>query len=46
MEKEGEYYDLFTVKECINEKTQWAGTQTMVTPKGRETFRLLIPAAS
>ena len=30
--------DLFTVKECINEKTQWAGTQTMVTPKGRETF--------
>lgn len=38
--------DLFTVKECINEKTQWAGTQTMVTPKGRETFRLLIPAAS
>lgn len=38
--------DLFTVKECINEKTQWAGTQTMVAPKGRETFRLLIPAAS
>ena len=38
--------DLFTVKECINEKTQWAGTQTMVTPKRRETFRLLIPAAS
>ena len=38
--------DLFTVKECINEKTQWAGTQTMVTPKGRETFRLLIPSAS
>ena len=34
--------DLFTVKECINEKTQWAGTQTMVTPKGRETFRLLL----
>lgn len=33
---------LFEVKECINEKTQWAGTQTMVTPKGRETFRLLL----
>ena len=32
---------LFTVKECFNEKTQWAGTQTLITPKGRETFRLL-----
>lgn len=32
---------LFEVKECFNEKTNWSGTQTMVTPKGRETFRLL-----
>lgn len=32
---------LFEVKECFNEKTQWAGMQTLVTPKGRETFRLL-----
>lgn len=32
---------LFEVKECFNDKTQWSGTQTMVTPKGRETFRLL-----
>ena len=32
---------LFELKECINEKTKWGGTQTMVTPKGRETFRLL-----
>lgn len=32
---------LFEVKECFNEKTKWSGTQTMVTPKGRETFRLL-----
>lgn len=32
---------LFEVKECVNEKTQWSGTQTLVTPKGRETFRLL-----
>lgn len=32
---------LFELKECINDKTQWGGTQTMVTPKGRETFRLL-----
>ena len=32
---------LFEVKECINEKTKWSGTQTLITPKGRETFRLL-----
>ena len=32
---------LFEVKECFNEKTQWSGTQMLVTPKGRETFRLL-----
>lgn len=32
---------LFAVKECFNDKTQWSGTQTLVTPKGRETFRLL-----
>lgn len=33
---------LFELKECFNDKTQWGGTQTMVTPKGRETFRLLM----
>lgn len=32
---------LFEVKECFNEKTQWSGAQALVTPKGRETFRLL-----
>ena len=32
---------LFEVKECFNDKTSWSGTQTMITPKGRETFRLL-----
>ena len=32
---------LFEMKECFNDKTKWAGTQTLVTPKGRETFRLL-----
>lgn len=32
---------LFEVKECFNEKTQWSGSQTLITPKGRETFRLL-----
>lgn len=37
---------LFEVKECFNEKTQWSGTQTLVTPKGRETFRLLFVGAA
>lgn len=32
---------LFEVRESKNDKTGWAGTQTLVTPKGRETFRLL-----
>lgn len=32
---------LFEIKECLNDKTNWSGTQTLVTPKGRETFRLL-----
>lgn len=33
---------LFEVRECFNEKTNWSGTQTLITPKGRETFRLLL----
>lgn len=32
---------LFEVKETVNQKTQWSGVQTLVTPRGRETFRLL-----
>lgn len=32
---------LFERKEYVNERTQWVGVQTLVTPKGRETFRLL-----
>ena len=32
---------LFEIKECFNDKTNWSGTQTLITPKGRETFRLL-----
>ncbi|WP_270739781.1 phage antirepressor KilAC domain-containing protein [Massilioclostridium coli] len=32
---------LFQLKEQYNEKTNWSGTQTLITPKGRETFRLL-----
>lgn len=33
--------DLFVLKECFNEKTNWSGTQLLITPKDRETFRLL-----
>lgn len=33
---------LFEIKETYNDKTKWSGTQTLITPKGRETFRLLI----
>jgi anti-repressor protein len=33
--------NLFEIKESKNEKTAWAGTQTLITPKGRETFKLL-----
>jgi prophage antirepressor-like protein len=33
---------LFEIKECYNEKTSWKGYQTLITPKGRETFRLLL----
>lgn len=33
--------DLFEIKETFNEKTNWSGIQTLITPKGRETFRLL-----
>lgn len=32
---------LFEVKECFNDKTRWSGVQVLVTPKGREVFRLL-----
>ena len=32
---------LFEVKQCSNGKTGWAGCQTLITPKGVETFKLL-----
>lgn len=35
---------LFEVKEAINGK--WSGIQTLITPKGRETFRLLLSNTS
>ena len=34
--------DLSELKETMNEKTGWVGTQLLITPKGRETFRLLM----
>lgn len=36
---------LFELKECFNDKSGWKGTQTLITPKGRETFRLLFAGA-
>lgn len=32
---------LFEVKQCSNGKTGWTGCQTLITPKGVETFKLL-----
>ena len=32
---------LFEMKEFVNDKTGYTDTQTMITPKGKETFRLL-----
>ncbi len=32
---------IFELKETFNEKTNWTGTQTLITPKGRERFRRL-----
>jgi len=36
---------LFELKEFVNDKTGFTGVQTLITPKGRETFRLLLPEA-
>lgn len=33
---------LFEIKETKNESTAWKGTQTLITPKGRETFNILL----
>lgn len=33
---------LFHIKDSSNDKTGWAGVQTLVTVKGKETFRLLL----
>ena len=36
---------LFVLKECKSSRNSWSGTQLLVTPKGRETFRLLLKSA-
>lgn len=41
MPREDKNNGLFEVKEAKNDKTQWSSVQTLITPKGRETFRLL-----
>ena len=33
---------LFEIKETLNRKTGWTGVQTLVTPKGRQTFQMLL----
>lgn len=33
--------ELFEIKQCNNQKTNWSDCQTLLTPKGMETFRLL-----
>ena len=35
---------LFELKECKSDRNGWSGTQLLITPKGRESFRLLRPA--
>lgn len=35
---------VFDIKEFVNRGNGHAGTQTLITPKGRETFRLLMKA--
>ena len=32
---------LFVLKECKSDRNGWSGTQLLITPKGRESFRLL-----
>lgn len=34
--------ELFAIKEYVSQYSNHAGTQTLITPKGRETFRLLL----
>lgn len=37
-----EYADYFHIKDSKSQTGKWAGTQTLITPKGKEAFRLLL----
>ena len=37
-----QYADYFHVKDSKSQTGKWAGTQTLITPKGKEAFRLLL----
>lgn len=39
-----ENLQVFDIKEFVNRGNGHAGTQTLITPNGRETFRLLMEA--
>lgn len=41
MPKANKNTGLFEIKETLNDKTNWRGTQTLITPLGREHFRVL-----
>ena len=36
------YDEYFHIKECTGKSNKWSGVQTLITPKGREAFRLLL----
>lgn len=38
------YEDYFTIKDTKSDKNKWSGTQTLITPQGKTTFRLLLEA--
>lgn len=38
------YEDYFAIKDTKSDKNKWSGTQTLITPQGKTTFRLLLEA--
>lgn len=38
------YEDYFAIKDTKSGKNKWSGTQTLITPQGKTTFRLLLEA--
>ena len=41
-----QYEEYFCVKDSKSSNSKWAGTQTLITPKGKEAFRLLLGVTS